>query len=66
MAQTTDRLMHEEEAAQYLRMKSSTLRQWRYKSQGPAYYKFGSRVCYRVSDIESFMERSRISVEPGG
>ena len=65
MSQPTDPLMQEAEAAQYLGMKSSTLRQWRYQARGPAYHKFGSRVFYRVSDIERFMEQSRVSIEPG-
>ena len=65
MTQTTDLLLREEDAAQYLGMKSSTLRQWRSRSQGPAYHKFGARVLYRMSDLEDFIERSRISLEPG-
>ena len=44
MTQTTDLLLREEDVAQYLGMKSSTLRQWRSRSQGPAYHKFGARV----------------------
>lgn len=32
----------------------ATLRQWRYKNQGPPYIKIGGAVKYRMRDIETF------------
>jgi predicted site-specific integrase-resolvase len=31
-----------------------TLEQWRWQGRGPRYVKVGSRVIYRLSDIEAF------------
>lgn len=34
----------------------ATLRQWRWIGKGPVYLKIGSRVLYRLEDIEKFEE----------
>lgn len=54
----SDRLLREVEAADFLRLSPGTLRQWRYKGQGPTYQKLGSRVVYRLSDIVRLVENS--------
>ena len=36
-----------------------TLERWRYDGDGPAYLKLGSRVIYRLVDIEAHEERRR-------
>ena len=52
-----DSLLREAEAAAFLRLAPGTLRQWRYKSQGPAYQKVGARVTYRFSELVRFVDR---------
>ncbi len=36
-----------------------TLERWRYDGDGPTYLKLGSRVVYRLVDIEAHEERRR-------
>ena len=56
---TADRLLREIEAAAFLRLSPGTLRQWRYKGQGPTYQKLSARVVYRLSDLVRFVEKSQ-------
>jgi hypothetical protein len=56
---TSDRLLRESEAADFLRLSPGTLRQWRYKGQGPSYQKLGSRVAYRFSELVRLVEESQ-------
>ena len=51
----TDRLLRESEAAKFLCLDPSTLRQWRYKRRGPKFEKLGSRVVYRLSELDNFI-----------
>jgi len=48
-----------EEAADYLRLKPSTLEAWRAKGKGPAYSTLGSRVIYTQSDLDTFVAANR-------
>ena len=52
-------LMTEEEVAQYLRVKPSTLRNWRFRKIGPPYCKIGGTVRYRTADISEYMLANR-------
>jgi len=36
-----------------------TLERWRYDGDGPAYLKLGSRIVYRLEDIETHEEKVR-------
>lgn len=56
---TSDRLMKEDEAAEFLTLKPATLRQWRSKNLGPLYQKLGGRVAYRLSELVLFVEAAR-------
>ena len=47
-------LLKDTEAAEYLRLSPSTLRQHRCYNRGPAYVKLGSRVFYRAADLEAY------------
>lgn len=51
----------EQQAADYLARKVSTLRQWRFLSKGPKYYKCGRSVVYRKEDLDVFLEQSAVS-----
>ncbi len=58
-----DPILTEAEAAARLYAKPCTLNKWRTRRKGPAYLRLGGKVRYRLSDIEAFIEASR--VEPG-
>ena len=45
-----------EEAAEFLRVKPTTLEQWRWNGKGPRYCKLGRSVIYRRADLEAFMD----------
>ena len=38
----------------------STLAHWRHEGRGPAYFKFGSKVAYRGSDLNDWIESQRV------
>jgi len=42
------------ELAERWRINQRTLERWRWLNMGPAYYKIGNSVLYRLSDIEDF------------
>lgn len=48
------------EAAAYLSLTVSTLRDWRIRKRGPVYAKFGKAVRYPVAELERFAEASRV------
>ncbi len=47
------------EAARYLRLRPSTLAQWRWTGDGPTYRKFGGRVVYSQQELEEFADSAR-------
>lgn len=52
-------LLDEKEAACFLRLSTSTLRNWRYMNSGPAVTRVGKRaVRYRFADLEAFITAS--------
>ncbi len=51
-------LINERVAADYLDISVSTIRWWRYAGGGPVYVKMGSKVRYRMEDIEAFISSS--------
>lgn len=51
-------LITEHEAADILKVSVSTLRNWRYRGEGPAFIKLGKRaIRYRVPDVSAFVEQ---------
>ena len=51
------RLLSESEAATYCGLSPDTLRQsHRYKRKGPAFVKLGSRILYRLCDLDEWIE----------
>ena len=64
---TDSRYLLTREAADLMRMKPQTLRRWRWGGGGPRYIKAGSKVLYRIQDIEAWMaSRARTSTtDPG-
>lgn len=53
-------LFDTEQAAAYLGCAISTLEWYRFDGRGPAYYKTGRRVRYKLSDLDAYMEAGRV------
>ncbi|MCL1890401.1 MAG: helix-turn-helix domain-containing protein [Desulfovibrionaceae bacterium] len=47
--------LSEAEAAVLLHVAPGTLRNWRHRSCGPKYIKYGRVIAYRVEDLEAFL-----------
>ena len=60
-SETPSPFLTTKEAARYLRLRPSTLAQWRWTGSGPAYRKFGGRVVYSQQELEEFAEAARRS-----
>lgn len=52
----TSELMFRNEAAAYLRRPEETLKHWAYKKVGPPFARIGSRVMYRKSDLDAYVQ----------
>jgi hypothetical protein len=50
-----DQLLLAGEAAERLRVAKQTLARWRVEGQGPPFVRIGSRVLYRVADIDAYV-----------
>ena len=51
-------LLREQEVAELLNFKVTTLRRWRWEGKGPRFRKIGAGVRYSVEDLEIFIEAS--------
>lgn len=49
-----NRFLRPREAAEILGLSPRALDRWRSRGLGPAYYKFGSAVRYRLSDLNAW------------
>lgn len=49
----------EVEVARLLGISESTLRGWRFKNVGPAYYKFAGAVRYDPAEVRDYIRQSR-------
>lgn len=45
------------EAAEILRVTADTMRRWRYEKTGPKFYRIKTKVRYKPSDLEKFVEQ---------
>lgn len=52
----------EQEAATFLNVSVTTLRDWRFHKVGPVYAKFGKAVRYPVPELEKFAEQCRVQM----
>jgi hypothetical protein len=50
------RIVDELEAAEYLGVPVGSLRQWRFRMVGPIYYKFASKIRYRIIHLDEFLD----------
>jgi hypothetical protein len=65
VAQDSDRLRNEQEAAWWLGLSVGTMRRRRLLREPPAWVKLGGRVLYRESDLRAFVEANVVSVTGG-
>jgi DNA-binding transcriptional MerR regulator len=61
----TTTLLTIEEVSERLRVPVGTLRFWRHKGVGPAGFRIGRRVVYRVADCESWVAQQIAQQQPG-
>ena len=54
------RFLSEHEAGEYLSRSAAAMRFDRHRRRGPAYYRIGRRVLYRVEDLDKFVEARRV------
>lgn len=50
----SDQFLNQKQLARRWGLSPRTLECWRWRRQGPVYFKLGGRVTYRVADIEQF------------
>ena len=51
-------LLREQEAADILNFKVTTLRRWRWAGKGPTFRKIGGAVRYSIDDLKTFIDSS--------
>ncbi len=54
-------LLSTNDAAELLGLAPKTLRNWRVRGFGPPFLRLGSRVKYRESDLQRFLEDNQFS-----
>ena len=57
------RFVDEKKAATILDISVQTLRSWRLMRKGPAYFKMGRSVRYKVADLNTYADERRIDPE---
>jgi predicted site-specific integrase-resolvase len=60
---TENKTFSHKEAARYLGVASQTLHNWRHSRKGPNYIKLGSKVIYRLVDLDAYLESRRVVLE---
>lgn len=63
-ARHDDDLLTLEEASEVLGISINTLRWWRQKGEGPAYFKIGRRLYITAGEVRAFIRQQRIAVRP--
>jgi excisionase family DNA binding protein len=61
--ETKARNMTPAEAGVYVGVPEATLRQWRWRGEGPPYIKVGGRVQYDKDDLDKWMRSRRVVPE---
>lgn len=59
-------MIDEKQAGEFLGWSEATMRLNRRAGRGPAFYKLGKKVRYRLVDLEGFVERQRVDPASGG
>lgn len=50
-----EKILDTKEAADFLKVSSGTLENWRIRNEGPEYLKPKGKVYYRLSDLETWL-----------
>jgi hypothetical protein len=58
--------LNQSELARRWRMSPRTLERWRWLGQGPAFIKLGSKVVYRLTDVEAFESTQLLRAQAKG
>jgi len=58
-----ERKLTEQEAAQIVGVSVHCLRAWRWRKQGPKYFKLGSCVRYTLRDLNAYLESHLVDPE---
>jgi excisionase family DNA binding protein len=66
MTSDPNRLLTEDEAADYLRVRPRTLQRWRQLGRGPTFTRAGRRILYRMADLEQYLREQERPPEPPG
>lgn len=54
-----DQFLNQVHLARRWHVSPRTLERWRWTGEGPAYFKIGGRVVYRLDDVEAYERRRR-------
>ena len=54
-----ERLLSPEDLAEYLGVPLKTVYRWRYRGEGPASYRVGRHVRYKLEDVEVWLQSRR-------
>lgn len=54
-----ERLLGPEDLAGYLGVPLKTIYRWRYRGEGPASYRVGRHVRYKLEDVEAWLQARR-------
>lgn len=65
MITEADRLLTRREAAEHLRLSIKTLEAWALKGRGPRFVRMGTRVAYRQSDLNRWIEEHIATTQDG-
>ena len=60
------RIVTEVQAAEILQVSTRTLQSWRYRGEGPPYFRMGRLVRYRLSDLAEWLDDQRPADEREG
>lgn len=58
-----DQALTTEDLSERWQMTRSNLAMMRYRKMGPAYFKIGKRVYYKLKDVEEYESQQRISTK---
>lgn len=61
-----DDYLTEQAVANRFKVSVSTVKGWRQRNIGPAYYKLGGAIRYKPEDVDSYERESRVEPIKGG
>jgi predicted DNA-binding transcriptional regulator AlpA len=61
-----NKMLNEQETAEFLNCSVAALRRWRQEGRGPSYFRVGRLIRYGNADIEAFLESQRVETATQG